>query len=235
MSNYDAQLALLHPVGHWPLADAVGSTVAADASGNGHNATLQGGTPTFGIPGPILHQTALNNNNSEWLTDIHPDATWSALTVIAWILGPWFGAGGSPRIVAAGHTDSDNTGFQLGFFNNLAFDVGGKGLLSFGSSGTWDATKWHMLCGTYDGSTGAAALYLDGTQEASATWSAGSLVAASADLGFGYNSAYGSDQWSGDLAEPAILKSALTAAQVQALVAAAKTDYPGWIGEAGWL
>lgn len=234
-SAYDNLLASYHPRGAWTFDEPVGSTVVADVSGNGHDATLQSGAPTLGVAGPVLYQTAVDNNNAEWLTTLLPDNTWPALSVIVWIKGPWFGTGGNPRVVAAGHSDGDGTGFQVGFFDNLSFDVGGKGIFGVENSGTWNAAIWHMLVGTFDGSDGAAVFYDNAVEEASATWTAGNLNTASAHLGFGYNSVYNGDQWSGDMAEIAVFDTVLTAAEVLALYNAAQRVYPGWVGEGAWL
>mgnify|MGYP003394174013 CR=1 FL=1 len=50
ISNFAAEVLADGPIGYWRLGEALGSVIAADASGNLNNGTVSGGT-TFGQPG----------------------------------------------------------------------------------------------------------------------------------------------------------------------------------------
>lgn len=215
---YDAYLASLKPVAWWKLADAPGSLIARDASGNGYDGTVNGGV-TFGETGPLggtppKSYGALFDGSTGYVqTSLIPSG--SALTVLAWA-----------RITNAGLLTTQTRLMAAGGAGSQGFDVPvrGKGAsisieldTSSGQqivSGTTDITDgfYHMSGFTYTGTEMYA--YVDGVQEGE-TAQTGSFVATFAALLGSYTSA--GDFFPGDIAQVAIFDTALTPTQIAEL------------------
>jgi hypothetical protein len=185
------------------------SSSAIDSSGNGNNGTLVGG-PTFttGVTG----QTIQLNGSNQYVTvanssDLNPT---SAITLSAWINATdW---NGNRRIIQKGNTDDQ---YRLTAESGvLKFDVHGVGVITAALPSTG---VWHLIIGTYDGTT--MKLYVDGVVVASAA-ATGSIAVTSdpLDVGNKNGSVVGSDTFHGDLDDVRIYDRAISASEIQSLL-----------------
>jgi Concanavalin A-like lectin/glucanases superfamily len=163
-------------VGHWPLSEGAGTTVA-DSSGFGAQGTMSGGVSWLVTP----HGTALAFDGGTGIVQI-PDAPQlepsPAVTVSAWIA-----RGGSPGdfryVLSKGATGCIAAAYGLysGPNGGLEFYVSHNRGTQYAQSpdagpGVWDG-NWHLVVGTFDGST--VRLYVDGTEVGSGTPFSGGL------------------------------------------------------------
>ena len=160
------------PVGVWPLDEAGGAESAADASGSGHHAILNGTGQEFGGAGQAaLTNRAVSLNGEGGLkvpfsAKLNPPA---AFTFAAWVY-PTGGTG--YRAVVSSRTG--NTGLPTGYTLYLT------------PADTWEfrtgnGTAWHLLPGgpvtlnawthlaITRSTTGTKRIYLNGVQAATAT------------------------------------------------------------------
>ena len=172
----DEQIALDSPSAWWKLADTLGASSAADSSGNGWT-----GTPsnvTFGessSPSPPDTSASFNGSSSGITTSYNPAL--SAVTIEAWVnLDGQSQGGHNPRLLANGHSDATNLGFQLWVNNGTEAECcfGNGSTFLIVSGGTVTASGWNQLAATWDGTT--VRLYLNGYQTATGSLS-GTLVA----------------------------------------------------------
>ena len=206
----------------WPLDDR--SSSAADASGNGNTATITSAAAYDQTPGPLAGcpgngglQLDGSTTHVTAPSSVDPATTGSALTVAAFVkLAP--GASGTPRVIANDRTDSTGTGFELtlgtsgGAVSSGAFTVGlPGGTVTAPWTAALSGGDWHLLVGTYDGTTVTA--YVDGQPVGSAPGT-GAITAGSEPVSLGWDPVQSSDLLGGWMADAAVVPSALTAAQV---------------------
>jgi hypothetical protein len=142
------------PVGWWQFDEGTGTT-AADASGNGHTGTFQGGVTwdqgRFG--------SAVRINGTDGVVTV-PDGPGldptTAISITAWIFADSWD-GGNRRILQKG--DSDNQYRLLEENNVFKFDLSGvaNGTLT---TDLPSAGVWHFIAATYDGTM--MKIYVDG-------------------------------------------------------------------------
>lgn len=207
--------------GWWPLYEGSG-TVAHDASPNHDNGTLSGGVSwASGYFG-----SGLNFDGSTGQVSVPDDAALepsSAVTVTAYVK-----ASGSPGdwkyVVSKGAYNCimASYGLYTGANGGLVFYIGQNGGMTFSPSpdagtGLWDG-KWHMVVGTYDGSS--VRLYVDGTQIGSGGSASGPIgynLPTSNGLFIGhYDGACpdGGDNFAGSIDEPTVWNTAWGSSQV---------------------
>lgn len=117
--SYDTYLASLNPTAWWKLADTVGSSTAADSSGNSYTLTKTG-TVTFGTTGtpvPISSETcALFDGSTGFLSSTLVTALTSVIngnfTFNVWCNPTSWTTTGGLQIFSAGHTGTDQW-FQI--------------------------------------------------------------------------------------------------------------------------
>jgi len=211
---------------YWPFNEGSGA-VAHDQSGNGHNATLSSTTWTTG-----LFNYGLSFNGSSSLGSIPSIPLTVAFSISTWV-NPTVTSQSSyaalAQVESAGgfYLGVDSTGTQYKFVVNNG--SGSTGSCAFGgialgcAQGGTVTTGWHLITGTYDGTTGI--LYVDGVMVASDTFTA--TAAASVTLEIGRNYSSGST-WNGVLNGMRLYNRALTAEEVsnifgQAVLGLAKT------------
>jgi hypothetical protein len=223
-SGYVQQLLSLGPTAYYRLGDPVGSTVAADSSGNNRYASIAGGV-TFGVtpgampadPGTAATFAAATSDVAAgqlWLPDVgFESGIQSGATVICWFNG---------------------TGIELGIiidqdgFFRLMTTAPGKVIFAVGSDTVDGATtmtdgNWHMIVATCGLDSGGMQLYIDGNLDGSSALQPGSWPTPWTGIVVG-NSAD-----TQTLQELAFFQQQLTAAQVAALwrVAAFPAQYTG--------
>ncbi|MGN6696379.1 MAG: LamG domain-containing protein [Aquihabitans sp.] len=219
----------------WPLDDR--STTAADVSGNGNDATIANAAAYDQTPGPLASCATdgglVFDGSSTSVTA--PDAVTvngDEMTVMAFVNA----ASSSP---GPGTVIADDDPAQTGNGLAMGIEAGSDGSiyaaqldlgLSTGAvTATWEREaalapdQWHLLVGTYDGSTGAVTLYLDGQQVATASAPAGATIEAGGSaVTLGVDPDGNQDWFDGQMADAAVLSQALTAQQVAAIWAAAQ-------------
>jgi uncharacterized repeat protein (TIGR01451 family) len=206
-------------LGYWPLNEGTGN-VAHDQSGNGYNATLSN---TAWTTGPFNYAVSFNGTNSHAVTPAIPFTNAFSVSV-------WVNPASTPQTGWAGIVQSEsNSGLSLGVDSTGAtykFTVNGGA----GSTGTCAFVNvaqgcaqggtvtagWHMVSGTYDGTT--AVLYVDGVMVASDTFTAPADVSVPLQIGASWSN---SAVWDGALDAVRLYSRALTASEVSALFAQA--------------
>ncbi len=198
------------PVASYAFSESSGTTTA-DASGNGNTGTLING-PTF-VAGRSGGGNALSLNGTNQSVQIANSASLnptSAITLSAWIdATDW---NGNRRILQKGA--SDNQYRLLAESGVLKFDLKNVGTVTatLPTTGTW-----HLITGTYDGST--MTLYVDGVAVASAAHT-GAIATTGDPLAIGAKagSTTAGDFFHGLLDDVRIYNSALSASAVSALI-----------------
>ncbi|HEY7069412.1 MAG TPA: PKD domain-containing protein [Acidimicrobiales bacterium] len=216
---------------HWRLGDAPGSATARDELG------LENGTPgsgvTFGAPGALLNETdtAATFDGTSTARLWSSTKTWGmdTFTVEAWVRTSTTQGG---RIIgfSGSQSDTSSTYDRMLYMTNdgrvvfaLWAAVAGPGpglgstFRTVESPGGLNDSQWHHLAATL--STEGMRLYVDGAQVGSRTdtvtgensygwWRVGG------DNLAGWPSRPASDNFSGQIDEPAVYATALSAAQV---------------------
>ncbi len=162
------------PSGYWRLGEGVGSTSAADSSGNGNAGTYVG--PTLGATGAILRDSdgAAGFVAGNYVDLSNGDASKfaftgrAAFTVEAWV---------KPSVVDTGYRyhvhkglSPDRWNLELSSQYGFAFSrVVGGSVIAATQSALFPPVsgRYYHLVGTYDGST--TRLYVNGVQTASRT------------------------------------------------------------------
>jgi hypothetical protein len=208
-------------VSHWRLDEGTGTTTS-DAAVESRTGTLQNGaTWTTGRSGAAVNMDGAN----DYISLPQIDVTGSAITLSAWVKNASFPTGVEQRFISkASDSTAARTYWMLGQTNNgqnrLMFRVrtGEATATVIASSGTLLLNTWYHAAATYDGAT--IRLYLNGTQVGSA--------AKSGLLGRGTNVAVnigrspeGSNYLRGAIDDVRVYGSALTAAEISALVGTA--------------
>jgi hypothetical protein len=221
--SYDALLSAYSPAGWWKLNDSPGSSVAADSGSLSHSLT-ESGTVTFGQPGPVTGDTAASfDGSASYLASTSNYATpplgtsVTTGTLLGWFQTSSTAAG---RHVALLVNDNNN-------YITIQTSTGGtiEGALTSGGSSypvtseaSYSDGGWHMAVLSFTG--GTATLYADGMSAGSASFTAPVFADGDAYVDVGNWSVAGGF-WNGDLAQVALLTTALTGPEVSALYGSA--------------
>ena len=216
-TSYDQLVTSMHPAAWWKLADAAGSTTAADSSGNGYTGTVNGGV-TLGQPGAIASTpsdtAALFDGSTGYITSSFA-APMASATTVAWFNMP------ATNINALILNSSTSGGYNIGVSNGTGSAVGdtltlGLPFVIAVPTGVAVAPGWHQVVLVLDAS-GHQQVFYDGQLVYSGTYTIATAPAAW-EIGGAGNSAW----WPSDIAQVAVFPTALTAAQVLALYNAGK-------------
>ncbi len=227
------------PTAWWKLNDAALSTTAADSSGNGHTATLTGGTGiTFGnsagmvSPGPAPTGDAClkaTGNAAIGCLETSFIASGTTFSLVAWFASINNAAQNASGYILTSTAGNSTEGVALavstvsGVVTNVFVQMGQSGALcqynvTLGSS-------WHMVVATYDATS--LRLYIDGALGAGPT--AATLVWNGSTTWTMLNTpgtVGGAGALACYLAEVAVLQgTVLTATQISNLYAAATAAY----------
>lgn len=197
-------------VGYWPFSEGSGTT-AADSSGQGNNATLSGGaTWTSDCAG---NNNALLTNGTGGIAQTAmafdpPDTG----TVAFWMRSAGAPAG-SARILGLGgdwEVRQRNTGTVIS-------DLSGDGSTTIGTvTPLTEVGRWYHFAATFNSTTKAYAIYVDGQLENSGTNSAAMSQQASAVLSFGTRTG-STEYWSGALRDVRVYNRQLCPNEIAAL------------------
>ena len=157
-------------IGYWNFDEGTG-TLAHDTSGNGFNGTVNGATWATGKTNSGL---SFNGTTSYVVTpNISLGNTFSIST---WVNSAVTTQTGYARVVESQYSSGfylgvDSAGTKYKFIVNSATGSTGSCGLPFGcAEGGTVTTGWHLVTGTYDGTT--AKLYIDNVLVASDTFTA---------------------------------------------------------------
>ena len=202
-------------VAYWSFNEGSG-TIAHDFSGNGNNGTLSGTTIPVWTNGKFGKALTFDGSTSNVAFSFNatPINTIQRLTFSAWIKTS-VGTGVENNVIEIG-----------GNYNSWAIyiDSGDGGMPSLSLTGNWStgrvkATtnvkdgKWHLVTGTFDGTTGT--IYIDGNAQNSAAVTLKSQTGVlSSAIGMNIG---GGDPWNGQIDEVRIYSRALSASEVSNL------------------
>jgi hypothetical protein len=218
----------LYPVAFYAMSEASG-TVANDISGNTYSyltgpVYANNFNGTYSSTGVTLNSAPISANDGDtgapvfaspgyMTTGLPPDL--SMFTGQSFWAVLWFNttSGFVPfgnRLLANGHTDSDNTGIQVAFNGsanalvwNLATTVSGTPTvtnITTSPTTTFSGGTWFMLSMTYNGSQACIKLNA-GTQTCAAA--TGNMIVAAKNLALGYNPVYSGDYFNGKISNAA--------------------------------
>jgi Concanavalin A-like lectin/glucanases superfamily len=220
---YDAQAKADVPYLYWRLGEGAGSTVAADASGNGNTGSIQSGV-TLGVAGAVAGDTAADFNGTSGLvtaTSVTP-TNQQTVSVEAWFKTTTTTGG---KLVGYGNFQTGtSTSYDRHLYmansGRLLFGVANKwlGNTTISSPASYNDGQWHHVVATLG--RGGMVLYVDGTQVAAST---ASLPALGGFRGYwrvggdslsGWPSRPTSDYFKGTIDEVAVYPGVLSAGQV---------------------
>jgi phosphodiesterase/alkaline phosphatase D-like protein len=206
-------------IAHW-LFDETSGTLAADASGNGNNATLQQGA-SF-ASGHLGNAVAFDGND-DYVDAGSLDVTGQALTLSTWINPAQFtGRYRDNRILSKATTDDEQdhywmlSGIKQGDDTVLRFRLkaGGVTTTLIADTGDIPLNQWSHVTATYDGST--MRLYLNGEEVGSTAKSGEISTNPNVNVRIGSNpSGYG--PWNGHIDDVRIYSRALSASEIREL------------------
>lgn len=225
--------------GYWTLGDGPGATTAADSWGSTNGSyvgNIAAGPLSSGVPTGPWNFGAFNAGSSNYVQ--LPNQLFrngSPFTIEAWVdaglgdVGPIFGNQSTP--VAGSPPSLYDPLLYIGSDGNLH---GGIYPAEFSSGSAFGQDgMWHDVALTYDGA-GNVALYVDGTQVATAGGASAANLAAYSEVGGAYessawpaNTGNGWTYFSGYLSNVALYPQTLTSAQLRNhYLAGTFTPYP---------
>lgn len=209
----------LSPAAWWELADAAGSSIAADSSGNGAPGSVEGGV-VFGQAGPLAPGTSASFDGSTGFvsTPFQPSADWTGLSVAAWVK---LASGNTQTsgVLGNGNTPAGGgaslqllpSGGDIAVQVNLAVAAGAYEA-SFVSGTAWGDDEWHHVAVVWDGS--AVTAYLDSEVIGTPGVVSGPLAPGGSNVSLGVA---GGAYMLGELAQCAVFDRALAPADIVAL------------------
>jgi Concanavalin A-like lectin/glucanases superfamily len=220
----------LTPEGYWQLADAAGSTTAADSSGNGSNGTVSGGV-TFGAAGPLQGGTVatFNGSTGSISTGLNFSSSWSTLSFAAFVR---VASGATGTLGVVGNSAASMSLLSSSGDLAIQLSVGGSAV-SIPTTTSWGDDEWHFVAITWDASSGDVYGYLDPQDGYPPTGTATlSATLASSTGGIDIGSVGGADFFDGGLAHVIVTDSSMVDDSAPASLwnPAAFVTGPAWNG-----
>lgn len=170
--TYDSTVLSSSPVAYWLLNETSGTSLA-DATGNGHTATLAGSGSTRTVDPFLGANKALDFGSSGYVDTGYTPSGWGALTYECLVLV----ASPAAQVIAASRNGA-TPGVLLGLNRGISTPGAGKLVAGWDKSGVWvgrkatgsaiPAARWvHVACTWQGGSAISASqfkVYLNGTQ-----------------------------------------------------------------------
>ena len=207
------------PVAHWTFDEGAGAT-AADATGNGHAATLSAGA-TWATGNVGTHALNVNGSSTGMATATGAVVDTSAsFTVSAWV---------NLASLSGYQTFASIAGTSVaGFFLQLRGDTGTFAFTRLSSDATGNSTyasatskplagTWYHLIGVDDTVAGTLSLYVDGQLTGTAAYTSAWTASGNTLIGHGFYNGSQVDYVNGYIDDVEFFSSALSAAQVTAL------------------
>lgn len=230
---FETQTLADSPTEYWPLTDS-GTTqtesypffqIEPDVSGANDDATVVGSTVTLGTPGPLgSSNAAAFDGNTGYLETASAVSGPDTFSLVAWLKAPSHATGGG---VVGFDGSQDGSGLSHDRFiwmdnaGKLVAGISGGSGVEATSSSTYDDGNWHLAVATFTPS--AMKLYVDGSQVASVSSGiSDNNFTGYWTVGFTQTSGTWADvptnkEWTGSLADVAVIPSVLTAANVTTL------------------
>ena len=214
VNNSGGSVPTVGLIGYWNFDEGTGA-VAHDTSGSGFTGTVIAGT---WATGKINSGLSLNGTTSYVITPSIPLTTFSIST---WVNSAVTTQSGYTRIVESQYSSgfylgTNSAGTKYKFIINSATGSTGSCGLPFGcAEGGAITTGWHLVTGTFDGSS--AKLYVDNVLVASDTFT--TPLNANFPLYIGRNFGGSGFNWNGGLDEVRLYNRALTSAEVSSIFA----------------
>jgi hypothetical protein len=211
------------PTAFYEMQETTG-TIAHDASGNGFDASINGGV-TLAASGPSPYTSFTFNGTTGYL-DVPPAVSFNNATAfsVEFAFNQLIAGGGTARVIASSHTDATSKGFQAalneGTNSGGLFDIGHNGTNEYANfwPGAYTLATWHHIIYVMDSSSNKLLVYLDGVlANSGATFPGGTTVTNDTfDINIG-RGPYNNDYYRGGLAMAALYNGvALTQAKVTA-------------------
>jgi hypothetical protein len=230
LTTYEADVLADSPTYYWPLTDSGTSEtesfpffeVEPDLSSSNDDGTAVGSTVTLGVPGPLSGYAAGFTGSTGYLETGGAIASGSApdtFSLVAYFKAPSHATGGG--IIGYDNTQ-DGTGAshdRMIWMDNsgkLVAGISGGNGVEATSTSTYDNNAWHLAVAVFTPST--LTLYVDGSQVATVSSGISDLnYAGYWTVGFNHESGTWADQatneeWTGSLADVAVIPSALSSA-----------------------
>ncbi|GAA1582300.1 hypothetical protein GCM10009804_43530 [Kribbella hippodromi] len=221
---YDQIINADGPQAYWRLGEAVGSTSAVDASGQGNTGAYSG--VTLGTAGAIAGNTAMTTSSSSGrMVGAKAYSMPQQFTVEAWVKQSGLNRGG--RIIGFGNSKTGNSGnggdrmLYMRTNGSIVFGVNDGSQRTLTSTSGKNNGQWHHVVGTYD--NGAMKLYVDGVLSGSAQVGSASLYYGWWRVGYDLTNSWpggGATQTGMAIDEAAVYPYALLPTQVQSHYAA---------------
>ncbi len=200
-------------LGYWNFNEGTG-TVANDSSGNGYSGTVSGPTWVTGYIGSAL---SFNGSSNYMVTPAIPFT--NSFSISAWVNPAVTTQGAYVRIAETQYynglylgTNAGGTEYKF-IVNGGAGATGACGAAYGCAEGGTVSSGWHLVTGTYDGTT--AILYVDGAQVATEKFTAPASISLPLYIGrYFAASGYG---WTGIIDEIRLYSRALGGAEVSAI------------------
>jgi arylsulfatase A-like enzyme len=216
---------MLSPLlGWWPFDDATGSS-ARDLSGASRPAGLTG-SPAWSVDGGLAHLHFDGNDDSAQVAGM--PAVTGDFTVAGWARSA------SASFATAGALVARRPAFalvpvagtrQLRFIVYSTPGTPQTVICDLGAIPGLDLTHWHHYAASYDASSGAAVLYVDGVARASATFAAGPPNADNGPLFLGSDE--GAASFAGDLSDVRLYSGLLPAQRIANAASSRLADSDG--------
>ena len=219
---YEAAVKASNPLAYWQLNEPVGTTSAADSSGNGNTGAYLNG-PKLGVSGPFSGVSSVKFTGTNHAEMAFKPAKGSTpvtgnFSVEAWVRAS--GKGSDPaRTIVSSRTPNAEYSFDFSLApGDLHADVGtGVSWLSTGSVPyNWSIGTWYDTVVTVTAST--VTYYVDGTQVGTAPIVGGTpfFMDHKHVLQIGDSTRYSTGEFDGMIAQVSIYNNVLSPAQVAA-------------------
>ena len=165
--------ALPIPVGWWKLDEGTG-TFTSDASGNGHNGTLQNG-PTW-VSGALSNALNVSGTNAWVRVPFSSSFNFTnSMSVALWIrlTQPWVGSPGTAAIFSQGGYDS-GWALEYSYTGQMSFQMTAANGNSISSNMRMPTNLWTHVVATFDGTN--ASFYIDGLLDSVMAWAGSCLT-----------------------------------------------------------
>lgn len=211
-----------HLVGEWLFDDpgAATNNIAYDSSGAGHNGTVNGGAATTtGYNGKVGYRVDGSNDYVNASVIVSPSITvsaWVKSYTTNWNQDGWIACGRFANgFIIHPNINTKNVGFYvLNSTSNYAL---------LGTITVNNIALWHHYAFTFDYTTQAFSLYLDGEKKVSGTY-AGTRTTTTGTVYFGYDNCCGR-YGNGYIDDMRIYSKALLSSDIQELYAKEKENY----------
>ncbi|HEY1917367.1 MAG TPA: LamG-like jellyroll fold domain-containing protein [Streptosporangiaceae bacterium] len=222
-TTYVSAVQASAPVAFYRLAEAAGTTVMADSSGNSADGAYSG-QATLGVSDPLLNDPATSANYTTCCSGIGSGTSALPQYTNSRTVSAWFNTtSGTTNMALTGWgPTTTNEAFIVSLSAHSINVDGYNDYLSFPTPRPANDGNWHMVAVTYNGTN--VVVYLDGQQIGSSPFAGtiNTLDPSGMEVGYfpGYNA------FNGDEADVAVFGSVLSSATISGLFGASGYSAP---------